>query len=194
MIVGRRLRRNHQQDDNSDAAADDRGPLHLGDGAPDEGRAVEQQVQLHGRRQLLTQGGQPGLDEVRHLHCVGARLLADRHDEPGDAVDPGARETLLHPVVHLGDILEIHRRGAVVAQDDVPDIVYPLEFAQGPHHEIGAPAFQVPADLGDVFGAQYLDDALQGNTRRGQPGTVDQYLNLAFVAPQILTAATPAIC
>ena len=64
------------------------------------------QMQLHGRRQLLAQPGQAGLDEIGHLHGVGTRLLAHGQHQPRDTVDPGAREALLHAVAHLGNVLD----------------------------------------------------------------------------------------
>ena len=143
-------------------------------------------MQFHGRRQLLAQHGQTGLDGIRHLYGVGARLLAHCQDQPYDAVDAGARQALLHAVAHLGNVLHVHRRGAVVPQDDLPYVPHLLELTHGPNHVIGAPAFQVPADSGDVLGAQHLDHALQRNAGSGQPVAVDQHLNLAFVsAPDV---------
>ncbi|OPY91594.1 MAG: hypothetical protein A4E73_01902 [Syntrophaceae bacterium PtaU1.Bin231] len=137
--------------------------LDLVDGAQDEYRLVEGDVELHPRRKRLADLLDLGLDPADDLHRVGAGLLLEPHADGGNAVVAGDRTHVLHAVLGAAEVPDADRRTLTVRNDQVVEILYAGEFALDLDRVFLRAAFDPPARKLDVFPLQGLLDVARSD-------------------------------
>ena len=126
MTVAGRFLQEQEDDEHDEHEREQQRELHVHDRVLDRLGAVVDDLQLDRGGELLVHRGEHPLHLARDLHRVRARLAAHRD---GDAAlvlaaldEPGGDAVVLHPVLHLAEVGEPHRRAVAERDHHVAEV------------------------------------------------------------------------
>ena len=103
-------------------------------------RAVEKNVNMHGRRDLIAELRQEPGDVVHHGDRVRAGLALNGQHDGACVVEPACHLVVLHAVNHAPQFLQTHRITIAIGDDERSVVRRFLELARGLHGERLVPA------------------------------------------------------
>src|SRR5690606_2994109 len=123
-------------------------------------------------------------ESVDHGDRVGARLLDDREDDDGFAVERSRALGVLLGVAHLGDVADPDHAVLADGDRDVPEVRRVADAALDAKLERLRAALDVAAGKLDVLGGERPLDVHRGQPEALEPDGIDRDVDLALSAAE----------
>ena len=141
-----------EHDERGEEGAADEVLLHAVDARADDTGVVANDLDLGPGRERALEVLEPRPHRVDDLDRVGARLLADREDDRRISVEDRGALRLFPAVLDAADVTDADRVARLLADDEIANLVRPLDAAVDAERELLRAGVDAPARHREVLG------------------------------------------